>query len=106
MKVSLNERARQRTKPNKRRGKSRGGTGQNVLFISTVIMTALSLVVLPQPAWAAEKKDDKAVLDEVLDILKEKGQITEQKYQELKARAKKEGAGKLLAGFKGWTPYI
>jgi len=81
-------------------------TWQNVLFISTVIMTALSLVVLSQPAWAAEKKDDKAVLDEVLDILKEKGQITEEKYQELKARAKKEGAGKILAGFKGWTPYI
>ncbi|MBI4381433.1 MAG: hypothetical protein HY574_09625 [candidate division NC10 bacterium] len=81
-------------------------TWQNVLFISAVIMTALSLVVLSQPAWAAEKKDDKAVLDEVLDILKEKGQITEEKYQELKVRAKKEGVGKILAGFKGWTPYI
>jgi phosphate-selective porin OprO/OprP len=81
-------------------------TWQNVLFISTVIMTALLLVVLSQPAWAAEKKDDKAVLDEVLDILKEKGQITEEKYQELKARAVKEGAGKILAGFEGWTPYI
>ena len=81
-------------------------TWQNVLFISTVIMTALSLVVLPQQAWTQEKKDDKAVLDEVLDILKEKGQITEEKYPELKARAKKEGAGKILAGFEGWTPYI
>jgi phosphate-selective porin OprO/OprP len=81
-------------------------TWRNVLFISTVIMTALSLVVLPQQAWAQEKKDDKAVLDEVLDIMKEKGQITEEKYQELKARAKKEGAGKILAGFEGWTPYI
>jgi phosphate-selective porin OprO/OprP len=81
-------------------------TWRNVLFNSTVIMTALSLVVLPQPAWAAEKKDDKAVLDEVLDILKEKGQITEEKYQELKTRAKKEGAGKILAGFDGVTPYI
>ena len=81
-------------------------TWRNVLFISTVIMTALSLVVLPQPAWAQEKKDDKAVLDEVLDILKEKGQITEEKYQELKTRAKKEGAGKILAGFDGVTPYI
>ena len=81
-------------------------TWHNVLFISTVIMTALSLVVLPQPAWTQEKKDDKAVLDEVLDILKEKGQITEEKYQELKTRAKKEGAGKILAGFDGWTPYV
>jgi len=81
-------------------------TWQQVLVIGAVLMTALSLVVLPQPAWAAEKPADKAVLDEVLDILKEKGQISEEKYQELKARAKKEGAGKLLAGFKGWTPYI
>jgi phosphate-selective porin len=81
-------------------------TWQNLLFISTVIMTALSLVVLPQPAWTQEKKDDKAVLDEVLDIMKEKGQITEEKYQELKTRAKKEGAGKILAGFDGVTPYI
>lgn len=79
---------------------------QNVLFISTVIMTALWLVVLPQQAWAQEKKDDKAVLDEVLDILKEKGQITEEKYRELRDRAKKEGAGKILAGFDGVTPYI
>ncbi|MBI4380341.1 MAG: hypothetical protein HY574_04030 [candidate division NC10 bacterium] len=77
-----------------------------VLVASTVILMALSLAVPPQPAWAAEKKDDKAVLDEVLDILKDKGQITEEKYQELKARAKKEGAGKILAGFEGWTPYI
>ncbi len=79
---------------------------QKVLVTVTVIMTALSLVVLPQQTWAQEKKDDKAVLDEVLDILKEKGQISEEKYQELKARAKKEGAGKILAGFEGWTPYI
>ncbi|HZY30323.1 MAG TPA: porin [Candidatus Methylomirabilis sp.] len=81
-------------------------TWQNVLFISTVFMAALSVVVLPQPAWTQEKKDDKAVLDEVLDILKDKGQITDEKYQELKARAKKEGAGKILAGFEGWTPSI
>lgn len=79
---------------------------QNVLFIGAVIMMALSFAVPSGPAWAAEKKDDKAVLDEVLDILKDKGQITEEKYQELKARAKKEGAGKILAGFEGWTPYI
>jgi len=67
---------------------------------------ALSLIVPSQYGWAAEKRDDKAVLDEVLDILKEKGQITEEKYQELKARAKKEGKGKILAGFEGVTPYI
>lgn len=66
----------------------------------------MSLAVPPPPAWAAEKKEEKAVLDEVLDILKEKGQITEEKYQELKTRAKKEGAGKILAGFDGLTPYI
>jgi phosphate-selective porin OprO/OprP len=69
-------------------------------------MMALSIFALGYQAWAAEKKDDKAVLDEVLDILKEKGQISEEKYQELKTRAKKEGAGKVLAGFEGWTPYI
>jgi phosphate-selective porin OprO/OprP len=70
------------------------------------MLMALSLGVVSQPAWAQEKKDDKAVLDEVLDILKEKGQITQQKYQELKERAKREGAGKLLAGFEGVRPYI
>jgi phosphate-selective porin OprO/OprP len=81
-------------------------TWQKLLFIGSVILMALSLAVPPQQAWAVEKKDDKAVLDEVLDILKEKGQISEEKYQELKARAKKEGAGKVLAGFDGVTPYI
>ncbi len=79
---------------------------QKVLFIGSVLMMVLSLMVPCQPAWAAEKKDDKAVLDEVLDIMKEKGQISEEKYQELKARAKEEGAGKILAGFDGLTPYI
>jgi phosphate-selective porin OprO/OprP len=69
-------------------------------------MLALLLIVPSYEARAAEKKDEKAVLDEVLDILKEKGQITEEKYQELKARAKKQGAGKTLAGFDGVTPYI
>ncbi|MBI2902110.1 MAG: hypothetical protein HYY12_00785 [Candidatus Methylomirabilis oxyfera] len=77
-----------------------------VLVASTVILMALSFAVPSPPTWAAEKKDDKAVLDEVLDILKDKGQITEEKYQELKTRAKKEGAGKILAGFDGLTPYI
>ncbi len=72
----------------------------------TVVMMAVSLIAAPQQAWGQQKKDDKAVLDEVLDILKEKGQISEEKYQELKERAKKEGAGKILAGFEGWTPYI
>lgn len=70
------------------------------------IMVALSFVVASQSAWATEKKNEKAVLDEVLDILKDKGQITEEKYQELKDRAKKEGAGQILAGFDGLSPYI
>ncbi|HWR21717.1 MAG TPA: porin [Verrucomicrobiae bacterium] len=74
------------------------------LVAGTVVMIALSFAVPSQTAWSAEKKDDKAVLDEVLDILKEKGQLTEEKYQELKTRAKKEGTGKILAGFEGWTP--
>ncbi len=76
------------------------------VFAAALGSMALSLIVPSQCGWAAEKRDDKAVLDEVLDILKEKGQITEEKYQELKARAKKEGAGKVLAGFDGVTPYI
>ncbi len=79
---------------------------RKVLIAATVILMAMSFAVPSGPAWAAEKKDDNAVLDEVLDILKEKGQITEEKYQELKSRAKKEGAGKILAGFDGVTPYI
>jgi phosphate-selective porin OprO/OprP len=69
-------------------------------------MIALAMVAAPQQSWGQQKKDDKAVLDEVLDILREKGQITEEKYRELKDRAQKEGAGKILAGFEGWTPYI
>ena len=76
------------------------------LVVSAGILLALSFALPFQQAFAAEKKDDKAVLDEVLDILKDKGQITEEKYQELKTRAKKEGAGKILAGFDGLTPYI
>ena len=72
--------------------------------IGTMFAIALSFGPFSQEVGAAEKKDDKAVLDEVLDILKEKGQLTEEKYQELKTRAKKEGAGKILAGFDGWTP--
>jgi len=77
----------------------------NTLLAGTVMM-ALSIFAVGYQAWAAEKKDEKAVLDEVLDILKEKGQISEEKYLELKARAKKEGAGQILAGFEGVTPYI
>ncbi|MGH7428669.1 MAG: OprO/OprP family phosphate-selective porin [Candidatus Methylomirabilaceae bacterium] len=76
------------------------------LATGTVIMMTVSLIAAPQQAWGQQKKDDKAVLEEVLDIMKEKGQISEEKYQELKERAKKEGAGKILAGFEGWTPYI
>lgn len=76
------------------------------LVAGTVVMTVLSFAVPSQTAWSAEKKDDRAVLDEVLDILKEKGQITEEKYQELKTRSKKEGAERLLAGLKDWTPYL
>ncbi len=76
------------------------------LVAGTMFMAVLSFAVPPQTAWSAEKKDDKAVLDEVLDVLKEKGHITEEKYVELKERAKKESAGKILAGFEGWTPYF
>ncbi|MFN3475948.1 MAG: OprO/OprP family phosphate-selective porin [Candidatus Methylomirabilales bacterium] len=67
--------------------------------ISWVFLAMTSLLTLSSPALAAEKKEEKAVLDEVLDILKDKGQITEEKYQELRARAKKEGAGKVLASY-------
>lgn len=76
------------------------------LIAGTMVITTLSFAVPSQTAWSAEKKDDRAVLDEVLDILKEKGQLTEEKYQELKTRAKKEGAERLLAGLKDWTPYL
>jgi phosphate-selective porin OprO/OprP len=75
------------------------------VFVAAVAL-GIASVSLPSSADAAEKKTDKAVLDEVLDILRERGQITEEKYRELKDRAKQEGAGKLLAGFEGWTPYI
>lgn len=61
---------------------------------------------MPQRAQAAEEKDLRAVLEEVLDILKEKGQIGEEKYRELKARAQKEAGGKGLAGIDGLTPYV
>ena len=77
-----------------------------VAVVGTVILMAMSFAVPSGPAWAAEKKDEKAVLDEVLDILKEKSQITEEKYQELKSRAKKEGAGKILAGIEGVRPFF
>lgn len=77
-----------------------------VFVAGTVILIVVSLAVPPPPAWAAEKTEEKAVLDEVLDILKEKGHITEEKYQDLKTRAKKEAAEKILAGFDGLTPYI
>jgi len=61
------------------------------LSTAASIMIALAMVAAPQQAWGQQKKDDKAVLDEVLDILREKGQITEEKYRELKDRAQKEG---------------
>lgn len=81
-------------------------------FLRKIFFLAITLSIAPafgpfaSAAVAAQTKEDKAVLDELLDILKEKGQITEDKYQELKTRAKKEGAERILAGFKDWTPYL
>lgn len=79
---------------------------QRGVVVSAGILLALSFALPFQQAFAAEKKDEKAVLDEILDILKDKGQITEEKYQELKARAKKEGAGQILAGIEGVRPFL
>lgn len=79
---------------------------RKIFAIGAMLTIALACGSFAKAVEAAEKKDDKAVLDEVLDILKEKGHITEEKYQELKDRAKKEGAGKILFGFEGLTPYI
>jgi phosphate-selective porin OprO/OprP len=79
---------------------------RKIFSLAITLSIALAFGSFAPAVEAAEKKDDKAVLDEVLDILKEKGQLTEEKYQELKTRAKKEGAERILAGFKDWTPYI
>lgn len=81
-------------------------------FLRKIFFLAITLSIAPafgpfaSAAVAAQTKEDKAVLDELLDILKDKGHITEDKYQELKTRAKKEGAERILAGFKDWTPYL
>ena len=79
---------------------------RKIFSLAITLSIALAFGSFAPAVEAAEKKDDKAVLDEVLDILKEKGQLTEEKYQELKTRAKKEGTERILAGFKDWTPYI
>ncbi len=79
---------------------------RKIFSLAITLSIALAFGSFAPAVEAAEKKDDKAVLDEVRDILKETGQLTEEKYQELKTRAKKEGAERILAGFKDWTPYI
>jgi len=46
--------------------------------------------LLPAISLAAEEKPKTTVLDEVLDLLLERGQISKEKYQELKEKAKEE----------------
>lgn len=79
---------------------------RKIFFLTITLSIALAFGPFASAAVAAQTKEDKAVLDELLDILKDKGHITEDKYQELKTRAKKEGAERLLAGMKDWTPYL
>ena len=52
-------------------------------------------LVLSAPAGAEEKSDseEKTVSEEILDILKDKGEISDQKYEELKSKAEEEKKG-------------
>jgi len=79
---------------------------RKIFSLAITLSMALAFGPFASSAVAAQTKEDKAVMDELLDILKDKGHITDEKYQELKTRAKKEGAERLLAGMKDWTPYL
>ena len=56
----------------------------------------VACVLLPAAPVAAQ--DQGSVLDEILDILRRGGQITEDQQQDLRERARREEQGRILAG--------
>src|SRR5262245_61431996 len=62
------------------------------LFVASLVAS----VLLPAAPVAAQNQG--SVLDEILDILRRGGQITEEQQQELRERAKREEQQRFLAG--------
>ncbi|MBI3989830.1 MAG: hypothetical protein HY347_09465 [candidate division NC10 bacterium] len=74
--------------------------------VSGAFFAMTVLLALSSPVWAAEEQKDKAVLDEILEILKQQGTITETQYQDLSQRAKKEEEKGFVAGVEKGRPFF
>ena len=70
-----------------------------------LVGTLVGLSMGPLSAFGQEVKD-KPVLEQLLDLLRQRGQIDGEQYNALKEKAKKEQASAFQAGIEGGRPFF
>lgn len=73
--------------------------------LSAAFLLVASALLALVGSVAAQDKD--SVLDEILEIMRRGGQITEEQQNQLRERARREGQGRILAGIdENYKPYL
>lgn len=75
-------------------------------IILTVFVGVAVLLAAWMPGALAQDGKEKPVVEQMLDLLLQRGQITQEEYRSLQEKAKKEQASTVLAGIEKGKPFL